>query len=50
MDYAGNAARLHEVFYKRSNTLLASVKAGSEIMENGFLSGGEGNDQWRLSN
>ena len=33
------------------NVLFASVKAGSEIKENGLLSGSEceGNDQWRLS-
>ena len=38
--------RFSEVFYKCSNALFVSVKTGSEIKENGLLSG---SDQWRLS-
>jgi len=37
MDYASNVARFSEVFYKCSNALFSSVKAGSEIMENGLI-------------
>ena len=40
MEYASNAARLHELFDKKYS-LFASVKAGSEIIENGFSNGGE---------
>ena len=40
MDYASHAARLHELFDKKYS-LFASVKTGSEIIENCFLSGGE---------
>ena len=45
--YADNVVRFSEVFCKCSNALFASVKAGSEIKENGLLSGSEreGNDQ-----
>lgn len=44
-------ARFSEVFCKCSNALYGSVKPGSEIKENGLLSGSEreGNDQLRLS-
>ena len=39
--YTGNVARFSEVFGKCSNALFASVKVGSEITENGLLSGSE---------
>jgi len=41
MDYAENIACLPEVCYNYSNTLLASVKAGSAIIEKVLLCGGD---------
>ena len=41
MDYVGNVVCLPEIYDKCSNILFASVKAGSEIMKNSLLSGGE---------
>ena len=53
-DYAGNVACLHEVFYRRTNTLFAAVIKvikRSGITDTVFLSGAsEGNYQWSLSN
>lgn len=50
MTYISNFACLPDAFYKYSNTLFPSVIGGSEVMENGLLSGGKPrNDQSRLS-
>ena len=35
--YAGNVARFSEVFFKTSNALFASPKAGSDLVEKGEL-------------
>lgn len=50
MTYISNFTCLPDAFYKYSNTLFPSVIGGSEVMENGLLSGGKPrNDQSRLS-